>query len=217
MVTTIQSDSAGSERQFVLDSAASGDGVGGSNGAIVGQLRLTSGWVTYGGTGALSVLASGGGVRGSIAPNQSLDLQCNSGISFIDWSQSLVNNHTVRFLPPAVVGSTVPNGEDRCRRQGVPVRLERHAAHHGCERLLHVVTAAESWCSVNSTTGAKTDTRPLRAERRERRRDGPVTASRFESTGRPDRRAARACRHGRRHHRNRRRSARSRRVALRRA
>ncbi len=101
--------------QMILDSAPSSYSVGASNGAVIGgQIKMTSGSVVFGGTGALSVLATGGSTTGTIAATQSLDIACSTSSGAINWTGSLVNNGAVHFLPPLAgaceMDYTLPGG-----------------------------------------------------------------------------------------------------------
>ena len=88
--------------QFVLDSPASGYSSGNSGGTVIGgQITMYAGSFTFDGSGAVSVLASGGTAKGTIAANQSLDVACTGpALGSIDFSQNLVNNGSIHFLPP---------------------------------------------------------------------------------------------------------------------
>lgn len=87
--------------EWVLESGFAAYGNGNSSGAVVGgKLALKSGVVHFGGTGAVSVLATGGAVDGTIGPNQSLEMGCIPSVGSIDLPRGLVNNGTIHFLPP---------------------------------------------------------------------------------------------------------------------
>lgn len=100
---------------FVVDSPASAYSTTNDGAMIGGTLRHTNGTVTFGNNGALSVLTTGGSVRGTIGSAQSLALACDTFSNTIDISQGLVNNGTITFRPPIAgdcsTSYTLPGGQ----------------------------------------------------------------------------------------------------------
>jgi hypothetical protein len=100
---------------LILDSASSGYTTTNDGSIIGGKLRMRAGNVNYQGNGSLSVLASGGLVRGVIGSAQTLEVICETSSSVVDFTQGLVNNGTIRFLPPPAgecnVSTTLPGGQ----------------------------------------------------------------------------------------------------------
>ena len=92
---------------LTLNSAASN--ISGLGTVVGGQVRLDAGSVDFGG-GAMQVLATGGSVRGTIAPSQSLDIACKTASGGINLPNGLVNNGTMRMLPPLAGNCSIDIG-----------------------------------------------------------------------------------------------------------
>lgn len=74
-------------------------GTGSVNG---GPLRLYSGVIDPTNGGTLAILATrNGGISGTIGANQSLDVQCDTFSGGLSMFGNVVNNGTMRYLPPA--------------------------------------------------------------------------------------------------------------------
>ncbi len=98
---------------LTLTGAASGYVSNATGSVIGGTVRMNAGAIQFGG-GPLQVLATGGDVRGTITPSQSLDVACQTSSAVVSIPNSLVNNGTFRMRPPLAgncsVDLAVPGG-----------------------------------------------------------------------------------------------------------